>query len=178
MNRRQFLSALGAGLLVSGTPGVALGQTFWDLPRTLWLQRAATGEEARVVYWANGEYLPDGYRQLCYLLRDVRANQTVAMDPVLLDILRGMQGWFEIHGIIRPTVINSGYRNLITNAHTEGAVPGSEHPKGKAADILIPDVPTDYLAKLAAYLRGGGVGFYPSKGFLHVDSGRLRSWKG
>ena len=29
----------------------------------------------------------------------------------------------------------------------------------------------------ALLLQGGGVGFYPSKGFIHVDSGRLRTWR-
>ena len=100
------------------------------------------------------------------------------MGPVLLDILRGMQGSFEAAGTSRPIILNSGYRSPQTNKKTEGAARNSQHLSGKAADIVIPDVPTDYLAKLALYLQGGGVGFYPSKGFVHVDSGNLRVWKG
>lgn len=178
MHRREFLCKSAAGLLTVSTPGLGLCQSFWDYPRSLWMKRQATGEERRVVYWANGQYLIDGYREACHLLRDVRANQTVSMDPVLLDILRGIQGWFEISGIQRPIVLNSGYRSPKTNNATEGAARTSQHVAGKAADIWIPDIPTDYLAKLAAYLRGGGVGFYPSKGFIHIDSGKLRSWRG
>lgn len=181
MNRRQFLSATAKGLTGLGVlslPGIGLGQTFWDYPRSLWLKRTATGEEQRVVYWANGGYLTDGYQQACYLLRDVRANLTVAMDPVLLDILRGMQGWLEAHGISKPLMLNSGYRSPKTNRETEGASRTSQHVAGKAADIWIPDVPADYLGKLAQYFQGGGVGFYASKSFIHVDSGRLRVWKG
>ena len=181
MNRRDFLArtiqhcaALGALSL----PGIGFAQSFWQHPRTLWMQRPATGEERKLVYWANGQYVVDGYKEACHLLRDVRANLTVEMDPVLLDILRGIQGWFEIHGIQKPIVLTSGYRSPKTNSATEGASKSSQHVAGKAADIRIPDVPSDYLGKLALYLQGGGVGFYPSKGFIHVDSGRLRAWRG
>lgn len=178
MNRREFLSKMCACALVSGLSGAALGQSFWEQPRVLWLKRPATGEERRIVYWANGDYVVDGYREACHLLRDVRENLTVAMDPVLLDILRGIQGWFEMAGIYRPIVLHSGYRSARTNSVTEGAARESQHTKGKASDISISDVPADYLAHLAAYLRGGGVGWYPSKGMIHVDSGRLRRWRG
>ena len=178
MNRRQFLSATAITALGLFPAGRVLAQSFWDYPRSLWLKRPATGEEKRLVYWAQGQYLVDGYREACHMLRDVQANQTVAMDPVLLDILRGMQGWFEAAGISKPIILNSGYRSPKTNKKIEGAARNSQHLSGKAADIVIPDVPTDYLAKLALYLQGGGVGFYPSKGFVHVDSGNLRVWKG
>jgi len=178
MRRREFLLKAAASCLAVGVPGISFGQTFWDIPRILWLKRTATGEERRVVYWADGALRPDGYKEACHLLRDVQANTTTPMDPVLLDIMRGIQGWFELAGIQRPIVLNSGYRSPKTNSKTEGASRSSLHVAGKAADIWIPDVPTDYLAKLASHLHGGGVGFYPSKGFIHVDSGRLRKWRG
>lgn len=178
MNRRQFLTASCFALSPFGWASPAHAASFWDYPRTLWLKRPQTGEEQRLVYWANGQYDTNGYRQACHLLRDVQANQTVVMDPVLLDILRGIQGWFEAAGISKPIVINSGYRSPHTNANTEGAAKNSMHLHGKAADLWLPDVPADYLARLALYLQGGGVGIYASRGFVHVDSGRLRAWRG
>ena len=40
-------------------------------------------------------------------------------------------------------------------------------------------VATDFWARpRIVWLRAGGVGFYPGKGFTHVDDGRLRRWKG
>ena len=181
MQRRTFLTQATKAAMCLGAaclPGAGWGQTFWDYPRSLWLKRPATGEEKKIVYWAEGQYLVDGYREACHLLRDVRANQTVAMDPVLLDILRGVQGWFEVHGIQKPVILNSGYRSPKTNQATEGAARSSQHIAGKAADIWIPDVPADYLGQLAQMFQGGGVGFYRSKNFIHIDSGRLRVWKG
>lgn len=165
-------------MLALAAPGVSNAYTFWDYPRTLWMRRPASGEECRAMYWANGQYHTDGFRQACYLLRDVKANATVSMDPVLLDILRGIQGWFEAAGIITPIIINSGYRTAKTNSGTEGAARNSKHMQGRAADIWIANVPSDYLAKLALYLQGGGVGIYASKGFIHVDTGTLRVWRG
>ena len=180
MHRREFLSLTAKSLLLGAMtmPGLGLAQSFWENPRTLWLKRPTTGEEQRVVYWADGQYNIDGYRLACHMLRDVQANKTVAMDPVLLDILRGIQGWFEINGLQKPLILNSGYRSPRTNAATEGASRNSQHLAGKAADIWIPDVPTDYLGKLAQYFQGGGVGFYRGKNFIHVDTGRLRVWTG
>lgn len=178
IQRRTFLHAAGALAGAALLPASALAQDFWSAPRTLWLVRADTREEVRELYWYDGMVNPSGYAAVCHLLRDVRAKQTVQMDLVLLDILRGVQGWFEAYGQLRPIIINSGYRTRHTNEATEGAVKNSFHILGKASDIWIPDVSAEYLAKLGVYLSGGGVGFYPSKRFIHTDSGRLRFWKG
>jgi hypothetical protein len=42
-----------------------------------------------------------------------------------------------------------------------------------------PETPTSDLATVrtaALRLRGGGVGFYPDSQFVHLDTGRIRSW--
>jgi uncharacterized protein YcbK (DUF882 family) len=176
--RRKFICAAGALAGAALLPTSVLAQDFWSEPRSLWLIRANTQEEIRQLYWHNGTLNVPGYSTICHLLRDVRGKQTVQMDLVLLDILRGIQGWFEAYGIPRPIIINSAYRTRNTNEATEGAARNSFHVQGRAADIRIPDVPSEYLARLGMYLSGGGVGFYPSKGFIHIDSGRLRFWKG
>lgn len=180
--RRQFLqkaSAVGAataaGLIFP--PGV-LANDFWQRPRTLYLRRAGTNETIRETYWADGKILMPGYKRICHILRDVRAGVSTEMNLRLLDILAGTQGWFLSHRQDRLIVVTSGLRTEVTNANTEGAAKNSNHKDGRAADITIPDVPADYLAKLALYLQGGGVGWYPSRHFVHVDTGRQRFWKG
>ena len=47
---------------------------------------------------------------------------------------------------------------------------------GKAMDIRVPGVKLDHLRAAAASLKLGGVGFYPSSNFVHVDTGRVRYW--
>ena len=75
-------------------------------------------------------------------------------------------------------IVTSGLRTETTNANTEGAVKNSRHKTEGAADITIPNVPADYLAKLGLYLPGGGVGWYPNRHFVHVDDWKQRYWKG
>ncbi|EPZ4330930.1 YcbK family protein, partial [Pseudomonas aeruginosa] len=49
---------------------------------------------------------------------------------------------------------------------------------GRAADIHIPGMSTQVLANMGKMIAVGGVGLYPSRGFIHVDTGSLRSWVG
>jgi uncharacterized protein YcbK (DUF882 family) len=45
-----------------------------------------------------------------------------------------------------------------------------------AIDFRIPGVSSKVVAQTALSLRAGGVGFYPASDFVHIDSGRVRSW--
>jgi uncharacterized protein YcbK (DUF882 family) len=47
---------------------------------------------------------------------------------------------------------------------------------GPVADIRLPGVPLAGLHKSARELRSGGVGYYPSSDFIHVDTGPIRAW--
>lgn len=177
-SRRNFLKGAAIIPAMALLPPMAQADDFWNLPRELWLKRTQTGEEVRAIYWADGRLVPEGYHQICRLMRDVKAGRAVQMGIVLLDVLRGIYGWFEAHGVHKPLMINSGYRTDHTNTMTEGAARNSMHTLGKAADIWIPGVPTSYLANLGVYLAGGGVGYYARKNMVHVDEGRFRYWAG
>jgi uncharacterized protein YcbK (DUF882 family) len=45
-------------------------------------------------------------------------------------------------------------------------------------DVRLDGVPLTYLHKAALSLKKGGVGYYPSSNFVHVDVGRVRTWTG
>jgi hypothetical protein len=47
---------------------------------------------------------------------------------------------------------------------------------GKAMDIRLPDVETGRLRAIAMKMQYGGVGYYPSSAFVHVDTGSVRAW--
>lgn len=193
-SRRRFLQrSLCAGFAaMAAMPGLALGtrlalpayyadpQTtaaFWAKPRTLHLVRPASGDEIETCYWRDDDIDPSGYGAICRVLRDVRADEVTAMDLRLLDLCRGLQGWLELaYGLREPLIIQSGYRSHHTNERTEGAARNSLHLYGKAVDIRVPGLPTDYLGRLLAAWRAGGVGFYLNKQFIHVDVGRVRFW--
>lgn len=186
MDRRSFLKGLGVLALAPSslilTPSTALAspqEDFWKRDRTLWLKRPQSGEEVTATFWRESTGLDvEGYVRICNLLRDVRANQTVRMNVDLLNILFAQQGWLAEWGYRQPVIINSGYRNRKTNAALEGAAKDSEHMRGNAVDMVIPGIPTTYLGKLNRYMTDGGVGIYMKKNFVHVDTGRFRSWAG
>lgn len=153
---------------------------FWSRPRELWLRRQDTRDEVRAVYWKDGRIQNEGYWQICAILRDVRAHRMTLMDPLVLDILRGIYGFYQAWQHPYPIVITSGYRTPATNQalSKEGAAKNSMHLYGKAVDLYIPGVPAKDISALSAYMRLGGVGFYPDKGFTHIDTGKRRVWKG
>lgn len=153
---------------------------FWSRPRELWLRRQGTKDEVRAVYWKDGRVQSEGYWRICALLRDVRANLMTVMDPLILDILRGIYGFYQAWQHPHPIVVTSGYRTHVTNAalSKEGAAKNSMHLYGKAVDLYIPGIPAKDISALGVYLKLGGVGFYPSKGFTHLDTGKRRVWKG
>ena len=180
MNRRSFASALAGGAIAQLLPPDALGQSqdFWSQPRTLSLYRKESNEHVKATYFADGKIIDSEYKRLCVLLRDVRAGQAVHMSIVLLDILAGIQGWLLANGIQSPLHTNSGYRTPQNNANLEGAAKNSKHINGEAWDGLVPQVTTESMARFAVYLQGGGVGVYQDRGFIHVDSGGRRFWRG
>jgi len=183
--RRAFLLGLTSSLFTleavgAERPRFKVDQDFWKRPRELWLKRAENGEQVQVVYWANGEYRPEEYTKLCWLLRDLHVGKAVQMDTTLLNVLAGVQGYYRAYGLKGPLIVTSGYRTPETNARLarEGAARNSMHLYGRAADITLPGVPVEHLGRVNQYLYAGGVGFYPSKHFVHVDTGRPRTWRG
>ena len=164
-------------------PALQLGEIpadFWERPRELWLQRQGTREAVQAVYWKDGAILPEGYWQLCAVLRDVRANRMTTMDPTILDVLRGVLGYYQAWRWPYPIVVTSGFRTVQTNnaLKSEGAAKNSMHLYGRAADVYMPGASVRDIGLLGMHMQRGGVGFYPSKGFTHLDTGRLRAWKG
>lgn len=187
LTRRGFLSAAATAIAAYALPVEAVpaptpevDPNFWRRPRELWLKRMETGEEVRTVYWADGEYLADGYTQLCWLMRDVRAKQAVQMDRTLLNVMTGLQAYYAAYNVKGPLVLTSGFRTLETNQQlmSEGVARNSMHLYGRAVDLTLPGIPVEHLGKVKQYLHGGGLGFYPTKHFIHIDTGRTRTWRG
>ena len=61
---------------------------------------------------------------------------------------------------------------------SRGVASNSYHIKGKAIDFRIAGVPLIKVKSSAENLRNGGVGYYPTSNFIHVDTGPVRTWKG
>ena len=147
--------------------------------RRLFLHNLHTGDKVKTVYWADGEYIDDALADVRFALRDWRNGQQHAMDRGLFDIFHELSARLETD---RPFQIISGYRSPRTNAMLRGRSRGvaehSQHTVGKAIDVRVQGVELANLRDAALSVGAGGVGFYPVSNFVHVDTGRVRQWRG
>ena len=145
--------------------------------RALHFDHTHTGERLAVEYFSNRAYLPDALATVNHFLRDFRTGEIHDIDPALLDLLHTLASVTETS---RPFQVISGYRSPATNEmlrrHSEGVAAGSLHMNGQAIDIRLADVPLSNLRRAALHAKGGGVGYYPVSDFVHVDTGRVRTW--
>ena len=176
LDRRKFLTCT----LTAVAGIVALPQSGLALPpgrRHLSLYDPRSLVDLDVEYWIDGWYNPDALARINHFMRDRRNDQSIAMDPDLIDLLFAI---WQRTGSTRPLHIVSGYRSPATNAYLaatrRGVARNSYHMYGKAADITMPEYSTYGLRQIALSLRAGGVGYYPRSDFVHVDTGPVRSW--
>ena len=186
-NRRKVLKA---GLLGAATAVVPVGVNAaqWAVEPANFILRPATtrglsfynvhtGETLKTVYFDRGEYVPGALLEVNYFFRDFRANEVMAIDPRLLDLL------YRIHCALDTSQqfnLISGYRSPATNAwlasKSEGVAHRSLHMYGMASDVNVQGRSLVLLQAVALAMRGGGVGYYPRSNFVHVDIGRMRRW--
>jgi len=146
-------------------------------PRELAFRNLHTGEEIDVVYRVDGQLDARALREIDWVLRDFRTGEAHPMDPRLLDLLWRLRAALDTTA---PYEVISGYRTPATNAmlarESRGVSRVSLHMKAMAIDVRIPDRPLLALRDAALGLRLGGVGYYPTPDFVHVDVGRVRWW--
>ena len=173
MNRRYFL-----GLSLSAMAAPVLAKKPAERPRALSLHHMHTDERISVVYREGDHYKRSALQQLNFFLRDFRTGDTMPMDPQLLDIL------YDVKASLGDTEaryeILSAYRTPKTNAmlraEGHGVARNSMHMYGQAIDVRFPDLATSHIRSAALALGRGGVGYYPSSNFVHMDTGKVRHW--
>lgn len=172
-----FLAVLTAAALSAPVEAGDWRQRILDSDRCLTLHRPETKEVSRFCYWRKNTGIDvQGYRKANWILRDWQDNKQVVMDIHLLNTLYVMQQWLIIEGRSGEIHILSGYRTPGHNARLDGAAKQSQHLNGKAADLYIPAVSTRLLAAMSRLIGVGGVGIYPNKNYVHVDTGNVRTW--
>jgi uncharacterized protein YcbK (DUF882 family) len=175
--RRRFLGVAGAALVGGFAYPAEAARRLIAAPRALAFQNLHTGETLKTVYYAEGQYLPEAIRHIDWLLRDFRTEQVHAIDPRLLDLLADLHNRLDTR---EPFHVISGYRSPKTNAMLaslgDGVAQNSLHMQGMAIDIRVPGRGLNHVRAAALMLRRGGVGYYPRSDFVHVDTGRVRTW--
>ena len=99
------------------------------------------------------------------------------IQPVAMDHLQAFR-----RSLGRAIVINSGYRSQPENRDAGGSLL-SRHVQGIAFDIRCEGLSIEQLYRAALAFGWGGIGIYPSKGFVHVDArpilnGKQTTWQG
>ncbi len=177
-HRRKWLTlggvALGFSLLSSNK---ALATLSTPTPRTLKLNNIHTGESIKAEFSNGIGYNKEELTRLNYFFRDFRQNEVRSIDPQLYDQLYSLQHLLNTE---KPIQLISGYRSAKTNNHlrsqSSGVANNSLHKVGKAADLRIEGISLNHIRQAALRMRAGGVGYYPKSNFLHIDTGRVRTW--
>jgi len=137
-----------------------------------------TGERLDIVYRSGNTYDPDALARLNHYLRDHRTGDVRDYDPRVFDLLHDLTV-----ALGRPNAeidVVCGYRtpwsNEFLRTHGRGVAQHSLHMQAMAIDIRVPGVPTSQLRDTALALHRGGVGYYATSNFVHVDVGRVRRW--
>lgn len=159
------------------------GRAFAALPeKRIAFRNIHTNETVDARFFGANGWDHQGLAELNHGLRDWRTNQATAMDPQLMLLLSAIRDKLDVAPQTKIELI-SGYRSPQTNAglraaggeHT-GVASKSQHMLGKATDIHMPGVALQNLHLAALSMKAGGVGYYPKDGFVHVDTGRVRTW--
>jgi uncharacterized protein YcbK (DUF882 family) len=179
LSRRRFLKGLACGsLMMMGSPKIVhAALSSFTTHKTLSLEHHHTGDSLKVTYYEHGHYIGDALEEVSYFLRDYHNDQVHSVDPGLLDRLHDVK---LLLGANKPFHIVSGYRSPGTNAnlrrHSRGVAKHSLHMEGRAVDIRMEGVSAKTIRNAALTLNKGGVGYYPSENFVHLDTGELRTW--
>ena len=180
--RRDFLKSFlcaGAALLLPTEVIAKVAGPRASRERVLTLYSPNTGEYLKeITFWQNGSYYGPGLRAINHFCRDRRSNAVHSIDPALLDKLYLINQCLP--GAHPENIITCGYRSPSTNAwlrrYNRRVARQSYHMEGKALDLKVKGVSLAHLRNVALRLHQGGVGYYPRAGFVHIDTGPLRSW--
>jgi uncharacterized protein YcbK (DUF882 family) len=178
--RRRCWQLLGFGLgaLAAAVTGVSSAAAAGS-QRSLELRNLHTGEVVKATF--DRDAWPDAatLAKLQHLLRDYRVNEEHSMDAALYGLLSDLA---DVTGHEARYEVISGYRSPRTNEklHTEGhgVAEHSLHMEGRAIDVRLLGCDLATFRDAALKAARGGVGFYPSSNFVHVDTGRVRTWTG
>ena len=178
-DRRRFLHH-GVRLAAAGALPLLSPPARASLPgaRALALVHTHTHEKIDLVYAVDERFDPMALGSLNRFLRDHYTGEVGIIDPRVFDLLHRVR---QVLGSAGAFDVISGYRCPATNSRLResrggGVARRSLHMDGRAIDMRLPGVPLTELRDAALSLRAGGVGFYPREQFVHLDTGRIRSW--
>jgi uncharacterized protein YcbK (DUF882 family) len=173
MHRRHFLS-LAAGL-AAASPSAARAVARPPALRRLRLANVHTGETFEGTFRDDNGPIDRVIEELSVFLRDHHSGEKTQMDVGVIDFLADV---LDAVGETSATIL-SAYRTAETNAMlartTFGVAEHSQHILGRALDLRLGSRLGEAMNAARAMQRGG-VGWYPHSGFIHIDTGPVRTW--
>ena len=177
ISRRSFLKSsaiiAGAAMMSPSEMLASMGEK-----KVLKLYNVHIDKTFYAPFFEKNYYKLSGLFEVNKAFKDYHANEMRRIDVKLVNLL------YEIKqelGDDKQFNIVSGYRTQRTNdalrKTQEGVAKNSFHIKGQAVDIYVPNVSLKKLKDVAIGMQKGGVGYYPSNHFLHVDVGPVRFWR-
>jgi uncharacterized protein YcbK (DUF882 family) len=178
VSRRDFLKRAGAaaaGVLL--VPSAEAFTRSLNRERVLNFYNPNTDEELSLAYSIDSQYDARLMRRFSEFMRDHHTNKVHPIDPALLDLLYAVSVLTRSNGTFQ---VISGYRSPETNhmlrRRSHRVAENSLHMQGRAIDIRMSDAPVRTVRKVGMALQRGGVGYYPSANFVHLDTGDVRAW--
>jgi len=174
-----LFALLGAALLFA-VPTRAQDASAPPPERSIRLYNTHTREDVSVVYFAAGAFDAAALEKLNHVLRDHRSGESGQMDPPLFDYLfdvaarAGVPPYFDVISGFRSAASNE----MLRKTGGGGVAQNSLHMKAQAIDVRLREVSIEQLRDVALELKRGGVGYYPQSKFVHLDTGRVRTWNG
>jgi hypothetical protein len=109
-------------------------------------------------------------------LRCHHTNQSAEMDRRLVSLLRAAAQRFHARAVEVVSGFRSPKYNLMLRKKGHQVARESQHTHGQAIDFRIAGVQVKLLRRFVLAQRLGGVGYYPRSGFVHADTGPVRTW--
>ena len=180
-SRRFILGAFAASAITAAptfTKAAGFLRGAGDI-RSLNMVSRRTGERFQGVYCIDNKYIPEVLEEINFVMRDWRRNEIKTIDKRTIDIIAASHNLLNTD---EPYTLLSGYRSAKTNAmlrrRSRSVARHSLHMTGQAADVRLSSRSVKQVYKAAAKCSGGGVGRYYRSGFVHIDCGPLRTWRG
>ena len=180
LSRRKLLGAFAGASMIAAAPVYANSPGFLKGAgniRRITLRSGRTGESVDTIYWIEGQYIEPALEEINYFMRDWRENTVKNIDRRQIDIIAAAHHFLDTN---EPFQMLSGYRTPRTNAmlrrRSRRVAKGSYHIKGMATDLRLSSRSVSQMARAATAFRGGGVGRYSHRNFVHMDCGPIRTW--
>jgi uncharacterized protein YcbK (DUF882 family) len=154
------------------------GHVAQDVSYSLNFVHTHTGERLNIVYRGGEGYYPESLARLNRFLRDHRTGEIHEYDPRVFDLLHDLTTALGNPNLEVDVVcgFRTPWSNEFLRTHGHGVARHSLHMQAMAIDIRVPGVPAAQLRDAALALHRGGVGYYATSDFVHVDVGRVRRW--